>query len=153
MDSMRREEQDAPTGQLKGRPMPNKSFPRAVSGMKGRLSCGRAPGGARGAASKRRPQDQPCAATAGREARDVGASQRATSIMAVYRLEVAVIEMQIDNIHLELDTQTDRTARLEARMTALEDTLHELMEVVQRLQDEVGNKRAPVDDISHGVFH
>ena len=73
--------------------------------------------------------------------------------MAVYRLEVAVIEMQIDNIHLELDTQTDRTARLESRMTALEDTLHELMQVVQRLQDEVGNKRAPVDDISHGVFH
>jgi uncharacterized protein YoxC len=73
--------------------------------------------------------------------------------MAVYRLEIAVIEMQIDNIHLELDTQTDRTARLESRMTALEDTLHELMQVVQRLQDEVGNKRAPVDDISHGVFH
>jgi hypothetical protein len=85
---------------------------------------------------KRGQQGQSRATDARREARDVPASQPAPEIEGDC-LETAVIEMQIDNIHLELDIQTHRTAQLEVLVRGVRDEVRELTELVKWLRDEV----------------
>jgi hypothetical protein len=121
------------------------TFPRAVSGRQKQSRRAATSGAVRGTASRRRPQSQPSPTDSREEAPDVEIEGDG--------LQMAVIEKQIDNIHLELDTQMSRTAQLETLLIVIKDELHELIEMVKWLQDEVLNKPARIVDISRKVLH
>jgi hypothetical protein len=69
------------------------------------------------------------------------------------RLEIAVIEMQIDNIHLELDAQMYRTTQLETLLVGIKEELHELIDLVKSLQQEVMNRPATAERAERTVLH
>jgi hypothetical protein len=99
------------------------------------------------------PKSQPGAADAWDRARDAGASQPMPLETVSDRLELAVIEMQIDNIHLELDAQLYRTAQLETLLVGIKDELHELIDLVKWLQHEVLNRPASAEGTERTVLH
>jgi hypothetical protein len=71
----------------------------------------------------------------------------------VGRTAARVIQVQIDNIHLELDTQMHRTAQLETLLVGIKEELHELIDLVKWLQHEVLNKHAPGERAERTVLH
>ena len=125
----------------------------AVSALKGHPDrAGNKPVG--GTAAKTRvPKRRPAATDAWGESRDADALQSAQPEKDTGRLEIAVIEVQIDNIHLELDTQMYRTAQLETLLVGIKEELHELIELVKWLQTEVSNKTASVERSHRTVLH
>jgi hypothetical protein len=127
--------------------------PHAVSALKGRPDhAGNKPAG--GAAAKTRvPKRRPTATDAWGEPRDVDAPQSGQREKDGGRLEIAVIEVQIDNIHRELDTQMYRTAQLETLLVGIKEELHELIELVKWLQHQVSNKHASVEGTHRTVLH
>jgi hypothetical protein len=125
---------------------------RLVSRIKGHPDGASKPSGA-GTASPRGPQSQWNATDAWGESRDVAASGPLSPEMEGGRLQMAVVEIQIDNIHLELDSQMYRTAQLETLLTGVQVELHELIQLVTRLRHEVVNKPASVDRSPGHVVH
>jgi hypothetical protein len=125
----------------------------AVSAQKGHPDhAGNKPVGGT-AAKTRLPKRRPAATDAWGEPRDVDAPRSGLPERDSGRLEIAVIEVQIDNIHLELDTQMSRTAQLETLLVGIKEELHELIELVKWLQTEVSNKTASVERSHRTVLH
>jgi len=89
------------------------------------------------------------------QARDVDASQPMTPEPDLEgdRLDLAVIEMQINNIHLELDAQMHRTAQLETLLIGIRDELRELIEMVTWLRHEMLDKSGPVRGGRRNILH
>jgi hypothetical protein len=134
--------------------MQKQSRPHAVSALKGhpdRAGTGKPVAGT--AAKERAARRRPRPTDARREARDVDASSSVQSEIVSDRLEIAVIEVQIDNIHLELDAQMYRTAQLETLLVGIKEELHELIDLVKWLQHEVLNTRASVEGTERTVLH
>src|SRR5712692_10378721 len=64
------------------------------------------------------------------------ASLPAPRITAADRIELlSVVQLQIDNIHRELDTQMHRSAQLGSLIAAMENKLRELIELVKGPDD------------------
>jgi Collagen triple helix repeat (20 copies) len=113
--------------------MPKDSHPRGVAGPKGQ----------QGRAGKAGPVGLPgkTGATGRRGARGgqgatgaIGASLPAARITGADRVELlSVVQMQMDNVHRELDTQMIRMARLETAMAGIEDKLRALVAEVSTL--------------------
>jgi vacuolar-type H+-ATPase subunit E/Vma4 len=68
-------------------------------------------------------------------------------------LERAVLQMQIDNIHLELDTQAQRMAQQQLHMAGIEDRLRELIALSKWLQNDGGSRPAPGAGLPRKVSH
>ncbi len=70
-----------------------------------------------------------------------GASRPAARITSADRIELlSVVQMQIDNIHRELDTQMHRSTQLEILIRRVEDKLGELIGLSKWLQDDGGSR-------------
>jgi hypothetical protein len=105
------------------------------------------------AARERLPKRRPRPTGPQGEAPDAGASPSVQPEMQSDRVEMAVIEVQIDNIHLELDTQMHRTAQLETLLMGIKEELRELIDLVKWLQHEVLNKHASSERAERTVLH
>jgi hypothetical protein len=127
--------------------MQKHTFPRAGSGIT-EPGRGGKPSAVGGASSG--PQRQPSAM---KDARDVGASQPLTPNLHGDRVEIAVIEKQIDQIHQDLDTQMYRTAQVETVLIGIRDELRDLMELVKCLRNDAWNNAAYVVGTPRKVFH
>jgi hypothetical protein len=123
---------------------------RAVVGIHEHPNHAGKPSAVCGTTSKREPGIQLTAVDA-RKRHAMSVRQPVAPEMEGDRLEIAVLEMQVDNIHLELDTQMRRTAQLETLLTEIEDTLHELTEMVRWLRHEVSDKSASVEGSPRNV--
>jgi hypothetical protein len=60
------------------------------------------------------------------------------------RIELlSVVQMQIDNVHREVETQMQRTSQLETLMAGIEDKLRELVALSEWLRDDGGSRPTP----------
>jgi CheY-like chemotaxis protein len=76
--------------------------------------------------------------------RVMGFEVPAARITSADRIELlSVVQMQIDNIQRELDTQMHRSGRLEIHLKRVEGKLGELIGLSKWLQDDGGSRPTP----------
>jgi len=66
---------------------------------------------------------------------------------------LSVVQMQIDNIHQELDTHMHRSAQLATQITRVEDKLCELIGLSKWLQDDGGSRPTPGAGLPRKISH
>jgi hypothetical protein len=115
-------------------------FPRGVPATKDRP--GRKPG-PMGLAGRTGPRGPRGARGARGDAGAAGASPPAARITGADRIELlSVVQVQIDSIHRELDTQMHHSAQLGSLLAGMESKLRELIALV-RLPPDDGGSRPP----------
>jgi hypothetical protein len=128
-------------------------FPRRVPGAKGQPSRASARGPI-GLVGKTGAKGQRGVRGAQGKAGPAGASLTAARITGADRVELlSVVQMQIDNIHRELDAQTHRSGQLEVLITRVENQLRELIALSKWLQSDGGRRPTPGAGVPPKISH
>jgi hypothetical protein len=127
--------------------------PRGVPGVKGQPSRAGKPGPI-GQAGKTGPKGQRGARGARGEAGVANASLPAARMTGADRIELlSVVQMQIDNIHRELDTWANWAVKMETLIAQMADKFRELESPSKRLQGDGGSRPTPGAGLPPKVSH